>query len=122
MFFFSFLKEHLAHCKVVHCISRFEGTSYKKLQDIATSSFISCCFTPAFTSADIIFYNFLNLIQNYQKKKKKKLSQISLLKWIHPNPPPILHPHFQNSISVSKIFCCTYFYLNYDSKEVVTME
>ena len=61
----------MTHWKVVHCISRFEGTSYKKLQDIATSFFISCCFTPAFTSADIIFYNFLNVIQNYQQKKKK---------------------------------------------------
>ena len=90
MFFFSFLKEHLAHWKVVHCISRFEGTSYKKLQDIATSSFISCCFTPAFTSADIIFYNFLNLIQNYQKKKEKKIVTNFPFKMDSPKPSP--HP------------------------------
>ena len=34
-----------------HCISSFERTSYKKLQDKAASSLVSCCFT----SADIIF-------------------------------------------------------------------
>ena len=45
---------------VLHCISSFEGT-YRKLQDTDTSSFVSCCFTSAFTSADIIFYNFLEL-------------------------------------------------------------
>ena len=33
-----------------------KGTSYKKLQDIATSSSISCCFTSAYTSADTNFY------------------------------------------------------------------
>ena len=37
---------------VLHCISRLKGTSYKKLQDTATNSFISCCFTSDFTSAD----------------------------------------------------------------------
>ena len=40
---------------VLHCISSFEGTSYKKKkQDKAASSFISCFFTSAFTSVDII--------------------------------------------------------------------
>ena len=37
-----------------YCISSFEGTPNKKLQDIATSS----CSTSAYTSADIIFYKF----------------------------------------------------------------
>ena len=32
----------------LHCISCFEGISYRKLQDIATSSFICCCFTLVF--------------------------------------------------------------------------
>ena len=81
--FFSFLEVHLTHWKVVHCISRFEGTSYKKLQDIATSFFI-CCFTSAFTSADIIFATFLNLIQNYQQKKVTNFP----FKMDAPNPLP----------------------------------
>ena len=38
----------------------WEGTSVKCFQIQATSSFISC-FTSAFISADIIFYNFLEL-------------------------------------------------------------
>ena len=45
-----------------------EGTSYKMLQDIAASSFISCCFTSAFTLADIIFYNFSRLESKLSKK------------------------------------------------------
>ena len=49
---------------VLHCHSNFEGTSYKKLQDLTTSSFISCCFT----SADIIFYNFSELDSKLSKK------------------------------------------------------
>ena len=53
---------------VLQRISSFEGTSYKKLQDIATSSFISCCLTSIFTSADIIFYNFSELDSKLSKK------------------------------------------------------
>ena len=36
---------------VLHCVTSFEGTSYKKLHDTATGPFISCCLTSAFTSA-----------------------------------------------------------------------
>ena len=53
---------------VLQCISSFEGTSYPILQDIATSSFISCCFKSVFTSADIIFYNFSELESKLSKK------------------------------------------------------
>ena len=60
---------------VLHCISRFEGTSYNKLQDMTTSSFTACCFTSAFTSADIIFYNFSE--RDLKLFKKGFLSQIS---------------------------------------------
>ena len=60
---------------VLHCISRFEGTSYNKLQDMTTSSFTACCFTSAFTSADIIFYNFSE--PDLKLFKKGFLSQIS---------------------------------------------
>ena len=46
---------------VLQCISSFEGASYKKVQDKATSSFIYCCLTSIFTLADIIFYHFSEL-------------------------------------------------------------
>ena len=49
---------------VLHCISRFEGTSYNKLQDMTTSSFTACCFTSAFTSAR---YHFLQLFRTWSK-------------------------------------------------------
>ena len=62
---------------VLHCISSFEGTSYKKLQDMTTSSFTACCFTSAFTSADIIFYNFSE--PDLKLFKEGFLSQISFL-------------------------------------------
>ena len=52
----------------LHCISSFEGTSYKSLYDTATSSIISCCFTLAFTSADIIFHKFLELHSTLSEK------------------------------------------------------
>ena len=46
---------------VLHCISSFEGTSYKNLQDnivVFPVIFISCCFISTFTSGDVVFYNF----------------------------------------------------------------
>ena len=57
---------------VLHCISKFEGISYEKIQDAATSSFVSCCFT----SPDIIFYNFLEFY--LALSENRFLSQISL--------------------------------------------
>ena len=60
---------------VPHCISIFEGTFYKKLQDTATTSFV-CYFTSAFTSADIILNNFSEL--HLTLSEKRVLSQISL--------------------------------------------
>ena len=54
---------------VLQGISSFEDTSYKKLQDISTSSFISCYSTSIFTSEDIIFYNFSELDSKLSKKK-----------------------------------------------------
>ena len=50
---------------VLHFISSFEGTSCKKLQDTANSSFISCYFTSAFTSTD---YKFLELQSTLSEK------------------------------------------------------
>ena len=45
----------------LHCISSFEGTSHIFFYNTVTSSFSSYCFTSVFTSADVIFYNFLEL-------------------------------------------------------------
>ena len=38
-------------------------------QDTATSSFISCSFTSSFTSADIIFYSFLEICSILPEKR-----------------------------------------------------
>ena len=49
-----------------------EGNSYKILQNTATatSSFISCCFTSAFTYQEISFFTtFENFIQHFVTKK-----------------------------------------------------
>ena len=74
---------------VLHCISRFEGTSYNKLQDMTTSSFTACCFTSAFTSADIIFYNFSELDSKlYIQKFCHKFPFFNRFKHITP-----YHPH-----------------------------
>ena len=46
----------------LYCISSFEGIPYKYLEDSTTSSYIFYCLTLVFTSsADIIFYNSLEL-------------------------------------------------------------
>ena len=47
-------------------IATFHG---KFFNYIATSSFISCCFLSASTSADIIFYNFSEVDLKLSKKK-----------------------------------------------------
>ena len=82
---------------VLQCISGFEGTSYKKLQDIATSYFFSFCFTSVFTSADIVFYNFSELDSKLSKKD-----------FCHKFPGFTQTPHplnDQNLRSVRKVFC-----------------
>ena len=50
---------------VLHCHSSFEGTSYKKLQDTATSSLFHISF---YIQQISFFTTFQNLIQNYLKK------------------------------------------------------
>ena len=70
---------------VWHCISCFEGTSYEKLQDTATSCFICCCFISDFTSADITFNTFLELHSVLSEKRSS--SQNFLFQQIYPNPP-----------------------------------
>ena len=62
-------------------ISSFEVTSYKKLHNTANSPFISCCFTSAFTSADMTFYIFLEL---HSSLLERFLSRVFLFYWVHP--------------------------------------
>ena len=47
----------------------YSAFQVKKLQNTATRFFISCCFTTAFTSVDITFYNFSELDSKLCKKK-----------------------------------------------------
>ena len=65
-----------------------------KLQDTATRSFLSCCFILDFTSADIIFHNFLEL--------HSTLSEKNIFQRIHSNPYPF---NSQNPLSMMKVFC-----------------
>ena len=90
-------KWNICGCFLVY--SNFEGTFYKKLQNIATNSFISCCFKSVFTSADIVFYNFSELDL---KLYKKTLSQISLFNRFPPTPN--YHLKDLNLLSMTKVF------------------
>ena len=57
-------------CLLVHCILGFEGTSYKRIQDAASPPvpFFLFYIASEFTSADIIFTTFYNLVQHLLKK------------------------------------------------------
>ena len=64
------------------------------------SSFISCSFTSAFTSADIIFYNFLEL--NSKLSKKDFRHKFSFFNSFTQIPHPL---NSQNLLSMIKVFC-----------------
>ena len=81
---------------VLHYHSSFEE---KKLQGITTSYFISCCFTSAFTSEDIIFYNFLELDS---KLSKKDFCHKFYFNSCTQTPHSL---NDQNPLSVMKVFC-----------------
>ena len=65
----------------LHCISGFEGTSFKKIVRYSHQTFYFMLFLLVFTSADIIFHNFLELHSALSEKRFS--SQISLFSWIH---------------------------------------
>ena len=89
------------YMSVLHCISVLKVILIKSYKiQLATSFFISCCFTLAFTSGDIIFYKFLELHSTLSEKIF--LSQIFLFYWIYPTPQPL---NGQNLLSVVKAFC-----------------
>ena len=77
------------HALFLDYLSSFEGTSYKNPKDRATSSFISCCFTLAFTSAVIIFHKFLELHSTLSARKIFVTNFPFLFYRIHSNPPPL---------------------------------
>ena len=87
---------------VLYYRSSFEGTSCIKLQDVATSSFISHCFTSASSPADIIFYNFSEL--DSKLSNKDFCQEFSFFNGFTPTPQP-LHPlNSQNPLSMRKVF------------------
>ena len=63
------------------------------------SSFISCSFTSAFTSADIIFYNFLELVSKLSKKDFRH--EFSFFNSFTQIPHPL---NGQNPLSMIKVF------------------
>ena len=97
-------KWNICGCFLVH--SNFEGTFYKKLQNIATNPFISCCFKSVFTSADIIFYNFSELDLKLYKKTLSQSSLFNRFKCPPPTPPPTPNHHLKdlNLLSMTKVF------------------
>ena len=72
----------------------------KHLQDTATSSFISCCFTPVFTSADINFLQLFRALFTIIKKKKKKKK----IPFLTDLPKPPFH-YRQKSAKHDSFFC-----------------
>ena len=103
---------------LVHCISSFEDASFKKYMiDTATSSFVSCCFLSAFTSADIIFYNFLELHCAFSNKKIFVMNfPFSTDCSKNRIPPPL---NCQNLLSAKNFFCrCS---LSQKRKRMVTL-
>ena len=86
---------------VLHCISSFEGTSYKKLHD-TTSPFASRCFTLAFIY--IIRYEFLQVfrISFTIIKINVFVTNFPFLMDSPKRPQPL---NRQNPLSVTKNFC-----------------
>ena len=76
-----------------------EGISYKNLQDTATSSFISFCFTLSFTSTDIIFHNLLELDSTLSEKRF--LSRFFRFFMDSLKPPPL---NGQNPLTMTDVF------------------
>ena len=70
----------------------------KKIEGTATSSFISC-FASVFTSADIIFYSFLELHSTLSEKHF--CHKFSFLKDLPKYPQPL---NSQNLLRVTKVF------------------
>ena len=85
---------------ILHCISSFEGTFYTKLQDTATSCFISCSFISGFTLADINFYNFLELHSALSEKHFA-----TNFPFLTDSAKPCHILNNQNPLTVTKAFC-----------------
>ena len=84
----------------LHCISSFEDTSLKNLQDTVTRSFISCYFYQPLHQQITFFTSSPNFIQYCLKKRSS--SQIFIFLHIHSKPHPVNN---ENLLSVAKVFC-----------------
>ena len=86
---------------LLHCVSSFEGTSYKNLSDTVTRFFISC-FYQLLHQQILFFTSFPNFIQHYVKKDSRyKFPFFNRFTQI-PTPYPL---NSQNQLSVTKVFC-----------------
>ena len=86
---------------VLHCISSFKGTSYKKLHD-KTSPFVFRCFTLAFIY--ISRYNFLQLFRTSLTIIGKSIFVTNSI-FLMDSPKPLHLLNSQNKLSVTKVFC-----------------
>ena len=74
----------------LHCSSSFEGASRIFFYNAVIRSFSSHCFTSAFTSADVIFHNFLELHSAYLKEDF--FVNVPFINRFTPPPRPHHHP------------------------------
>ena len=91
-------KSNEKYTPILHCISSFEGTFYKKIEDTTTRSFICCCFTLVFTLEDIICRTSFNNI----RKKRIFVTNFPFLTDSLKLPNPL---NDQNLLSTTKVFC-----------------
>ena len=88
------------HMSVLHCISNFEGTSYKKLHD-TTSPFVSCCFTLAFIY--ISRYDFLQVFRTPLTIARKNIF-VTNSTFLMDSPTLLFPLNNQNPPRVTKVF------------------
>ena len=94
-------KINAKYIPVLHYISLFEVTSYKKLHD-TTSLFVSCCLTLAFVY--ISRYDFLQDFTTSLTIIEKNIFVTNSI-FLMASPKP-LHPlNSQKPTSVTKVFC-----------------
>ena len=74
----------------LHCVSSFEGTSYKSLSWVQSLDllFLAALFLLVFTSADIIFHKFSELHSTLSEKKIFVSNFPFLTDSLNPHPQP----------------------------------
>ena len=92
-------------CLLVHCTLSFEVASYKIYKIELVNQFLYFLLfyiTSAFTSADIVFYNFLEPNLTFSEKKKGFRHKFSFFNRFTLAPKPL---NSQNLLSMNKVFC-----------------